>query len=87
MEIQFNINSDLNSEEDSEDFEGYLKKVKADLVCPHCGNDFIKYGIEARVWLSPKGNIKLIQVLDDSKPWTDCIGCGKMITGNKALDD
>jgi hypothetical protein len=79
MIIQYLFDEDMPelSEKDPVDIESYLKKVNPDRVCPVCGNDFIEYGIEARVWI--KGNkISLVQVLDDPKPWIECVECGKL---------
>lgn len=76
MEIQFNIDID-NPDNNPADFESYLKMIGADKICPKCGNDFIEHGIEARIWV--QGNrVKMIQIMEDSKPWIDCIGCGKI---------
>ncbi len=79
MKIQLLHDEDIPdiSDKDSIYIESYLEKVNPNKVCPECGNDFIEYGIEARVWI--KGNkITLVQVLDDPKPWICCVGCGKV---------
>jgi hypothetical protein len=79
MKIQFLYDEDIPeiSEKDPVDIERYIDKVNPDRICPVCGNDFIEYGIEARVWI--RGNtVSLLQVSDDPKPFISCIGCGKI---------
>jgi hypothetical protein len=77
VQLLFDLDLPDISEKEPVDIESYLKRVNPDRVCPVCGNDFIEYGIKARVWI--KGNkISLVQVLDDPKPWISCVGCGKV---------